>query len=85
MKNSITDQYRRADEHVLDRINTEAAKIAKKLKLDDRIEEISEKAAYITIKDHKEDFPGRLKFRLISPCKTNMGKISKTILERVNV
>ena len=76
--NNITDEYKKADDFVIDRINAEAAKFAKKLQLDDRVEGISKKAAYLTVKDHKEDFPARMKFRLINSCKTNLGKVSKS-------
>ena len=40
--------------------------------------------AYITVKDHKEDFPGNPSFRLINPSKTDVGRISKKILDRIN-
>ena len=39
---------------------------------------------YVTIKDHKPDFPARIKNRLINPAKSNIGKASKKILDRVN-
>ena len=42
------------------------------------------KQAYITIKDHKEGFPYKLSFRLLNPSKSDIGKISKNILDRIN-
>ena len=65
-------------------INTEAANIASKLNLDERIDGVGLNQAFITVKDHKPNFPNRLDFRLINPCKSEMGKISKKILERIN-
>ena len=41
------------------------------------------KDAYITLKDHKEDFSRNLPCRLINPAKPEVGKISKAILDRV--
>ena len=38
--------------------------------------------SYITIKDHKEHFPNKI-CRLINPSKSDIGKISKTILEKI--
>ena len=80
----MTKEYKKTDVSTMDKINVEAARTARELELDDRIEGIAKKTAYLTIKDHKPDFPARLKFRLINPCKSNMGKISKSILDRVN-
>ena len=37
--------------------------------------------SYITIKDHKQDFPGKISCRLINPAKTDVGKLSKVILQ----
>ena len=38
----------------------------------------------MTIKDHKENFPNNINCRLINPAKTNIGKISKQLLEQLN-
>ena len=43
-----------------------------------------ETEAYVTVKDHKEGFPHKLSFRLLNPSKSDIGKISKNILDRVN-
>ena len=43
-----------------------------------------ESEAYITIKDHKENFPEKPNFRLINPSKSDMGKVSKCILDQIN-
>merc|ERR1711872_212909 len=53
-------------------------------KLEARIEIPTEDEAFITIKDYKESFPGRVECRLINPAKNHIGKISKHILDRVN-
>ena len=43
-----------------------------------------ETEAYITIKDQKEGFPNNLSFRLLNPSKSDIGKISKNILDQIN-
>ena len=58
--------------------------IASKLKIDDRGQKLDENEAYVTIKGHKEGFPDKISCRLINPSKTDIGKISKQILDRVN-
>ena len=43
-----------------------------------------ETEAYITVKDHQEGFPHKLSFRLLNPSISDIGKISKNILDRIN-
>ena len=82
LKENITSEYRKYDKDIVTSINKESAKIAKSLDLDDRIDIHTESEAFLTIKDHKPNFPGRVQCRLINPAKSNIGKISKTILEK---
>ena len=65
-------------------MNIEAKNIVTKLGIEDRVERLSEGNAYLTVKDHKEEFPEKLSFRLINPSKSEIRKISKIILEKVN-
>ena len=53
-------------------------------KLDDRIEYVAKAPAYITLKGHKDNFRSAHPCRLINPCKSEIGKISKSILENIN-
>ena len=59
-------------------------KIAQKLEIDERVEKMQETEAFLTIKDHKEGFPHTLSFRLINPSKSDIGKISKSLLDSIN-
>ena len=40
--------------------------------------------SYVTVKDHKEDFPHKISWRSINPSKSDIGKISKHILDKIN-
>ena len=60
------------------------AEIARSLELEDRIECMALKPAFITLKDHKEDWPRKITCRVINPTKTHIGSVSKKILDRVN-
>ena len=40
--------------------------------------------AYVTIKGHKPDFLTKPSFRLINPSKTDVGKVSKLMLDEIN-
>ena len=84
MRDSVTAHYEKTDEGTMHNINLEAKFITESLDISDRVEPIAPKNAYITIKDHKEDFPNNVKTRLINPAKTNIGLISQKLLQDIN-
>ena len=45
---------------------------------------MQENEAFIRIKDHKEGFPHHVSCRLLNPSKTNIGRISKVLLDKIN-
>ena len=49
----------------------------------DRIEVTAKREAFITLKDHKENFRNKPTCRLINPCKPELGKVSKQIVEKI--
>ena len=65
-------------------IHTENKRIATKLGIDDRVDTTANKDAFITLKDHKPNFSNKPTCRLINPTKSEIGKISKEILDRIN-
>ena len=84
LHDNITNGYKITKENVLASINDEAKEIAVDLELDDRINAMPIRDAYVTLKDHKENFNCKPKCRLINPTKSEIGKISKKILEKIN-
>ena len=76
LKNNVTSQNQKAYDLVLKNINKEAKLITQSLRLDDRIESYPPWDAFITLKDHKENFSNSLKCRLINPAKSKIDKIS---------
>ena len=80
----IQKEYKVARENQAVRINCEAAKIVRRMDLDDRVEAMAMKKSFLTIKDHKPDWPRKIHTRLINPCKSNLGIISKSFLDRIN-
>ena len=81
---NITKSYKKSPTNLKKSINLEAKKTAAGVKLDDRIEYMAKAPAYITLKDHKDNFRSAHPCRLINPCKSEIGKISKSILENIN-
>ena len=84
LTNSITKDYKQTNNATVEDINNEAGKIAAKLEIADRIEKYSESTAYVILKDHKDNFDNDPKCRLINPAKSNIGKISKQLLQEIN-
>ena len=85
LRENITKTYKKSNKRKISNINWEAKKITEKLSLDDRVERLQETEAYIIVTDHKDEFPDKIPCRLVNPSKTSIGKISKVILERINV
>ena len=81
---NITKDYKIVDDNLVHLTNQEAAVIAKKLDIADRVEIMSRKEGFMSLKDHKPDFQTNPKFRLINPAKSQIGNISRDILQRVN-
>ena len=86
-RNAITSTYKKANENIKKRINEKGKEIVKKSfdNIIDRMDINAESNCYITIKDHKENFLNHPKVRLINPAKNELGRISKTILDNINM
>ena len=76
---STLKKHIRCDPERVNDVNKEAATIARRLELADRIDAMSESPALISIKDHKDGFPQRVEHCLINKSKSNIGAISKRI------
>ena len=56
----VTKTYKKSNFNKVCNINRKVKKITENLPIADRIDKLHEKKAYITIKDHKDDFPNRI-------------------------
>ena len=84
LKENITKTYKKASPNTYDEINMDAKRISSDLDLDDRMETMAKREAFITLKDHKDNFANNTTCRLINPTKSEMGRVSKKILDRIN-
>ena len=84
LRENITKTYKKADGNTIKQINGELKTIANDLNIGDRINVTAKQQAFITLKDHKDNFENNPTCRLINPAKSNMGLVSKQILERIN-
>lgn len=83
LQQNITKDYKRANNNRMDDINKRTNVLAQKLKIGDRMEKYTTTPAFLTLKDHKDHFTTNTKCRLINPAKSNLGIVSKQILERL--
>ena len=82
LRENITKSYKQTSEITYDDINVEARAIAHDLGIGDRMDVLAKKQAFITLKDHKNHFRDNPTCRLINPTKSEMGRVSKQILDR---
>ena len=82
--NNVSAKYQKTEEQLVNNINKEAKIITRKLDLQDKVKCYSRLPAFITLKDHKPNFISNPKCRLLNPAKTQIGKISKVELDKIN-
>ena len=81
--------YVEVDPVELDEVNQEAAELASELDIEDRVEVFQKKPAFVNFKDTKSNFSTaaaaeEVPVRLITPSKSQMGKVSKVKLQGLN-
>ena len=84
LHDNITKTYKKAEYNLLNKIDGKSKTITEKLRIDDRVETTATKEAFITLKDHKDNFENKPTCRLINPSKQEIGKINKQILDSIN-
>lgn len=84
MRKAINKDYKKSDVDIKTDITREAKSITEELGIDDRVPQMAESSAFITLKDHKNNFRNNPSCRLLNPTKSEIGHISKAILDRIN-
>ena len=41
--------------------------------------------AFVTVKDHKRNFPSKIKVRILNPSKNTIDKVSKNVIEKISI
>ena len=85
LEKNIHKEYKKSTIETVDHIEKEDAEIAKLLDIEDRVHKTSKKEAFITNKDHKDNFKNNPQCRLINPTKQELGKAAKKVIEELNV
>ena len=81
---NVTKTFKKTNPSLPKKINIEAKKIAKEFNLDEKLNIMTKQQCSVTIKDHKPDFRTNPKYRLLNPTKSELGKLSKHILQTTN-
>ena len=84
LEKNITKSYKKAQPEMTQAIHKENKAIVTRLRINDRVDTTADKDAFIALKDHKLNFTNKPTCRLINPTKSEIGKISKNILDRIN-
>ena len=84
LTDNITKNYKLGNETTMEDINNELKDIAKQLGIDNRVEPMAQRQAFISLKDHKKDFENHSKCRLTNLAKSELGKVSKTYHDIIN-
>ena len=83
MFKEVVKRYRKAPPDLEKELNSEAKMLAHRLGIVDRVEKYNTKICFVTIKDHKSDFKTNPECRLINPDKTQIGRVSKIIVQDI--
>ena len=81
MQHNINKDYKKTSTKSVRSSTLKDKQIADKLDISDSIDTTAQSEAFITLKDHKPNFTNKPTCRLINRCKSEIGKISKQILE----
>ena len=84
LHDKISAKHRKSNDNTQREINLEAKIIAQHLELNDKIEILPEQHAFLSFEDHKPNFQSNPKCRLINSSKSNLGKVSKQLLDNIN-
>lgn len=84
LRKNITKSHKKVGDHHLDKINRDLKSISTDVKIGDKIEIAAKRQAFVTLKDREENFLNNPTCRLINPSKSDLGRVSKQILETIN-
>ena len=83
MFKEVVKHCRKAPPDLERELNRKAKMLAHRLGIVDRVEKYNTKNCFITIKDHKGDLKTNPECRVINPAKTQIGRVSKIIVQDI--
>ena len=85
LDNAVSTTYKKVTTGIEDVINKDGIKYATQADIFDRIEINGTSNCFITLKDHNENFVNHPTTRLINSAKKEIGRISKSMLDKINI
>ena len=85
LDNAVTAAYDKATERIKNSINEEGLKYTKRADIFVKIEINDTSNCFLILKDHKEKFVYHSIARLINIAKNDIGRISKSILDKTRI
>ena len=85
LNNAVTSTYKKASNKIKEKINIAGKNILKNDEILNRMEINGESNCFITLKDHNDNFENNPTVRLLNPAKNELGRISKVILQKLNL
>ena len=76
-------KYRKENRNNVEEVRKKHSDTAHELELEDRMFRTTPRNAFVTLKDHKQDFNTRPAVRLINPTKNEMGNVAMQILDNI--
>ena len=83
VEKNVQKEYKKAKNEEVKHGVRKHKDIVNKLELEDRVFSTQKRNCFVSLKDHKPNFPNSPDCRLINPCKPEIGKISKKILSNI--
>ena len=84
LHDNVTKTYQKAPPKLEASINLEVKSISTNLKISNRVKHIARTPAFVTLKDHKDNFRSNPTCRVINPSKNQLAKMSKQLVEKIN-
>ena len=79
LHDNVTKTYQKVPPKLETSISMEAKSISTKLKISDRVERIARTPAFVTLKEHKDNFHSNPACRLINSSKNKSAKVNKQL------
>ena len=83
VQKEVERDYKKESVENVKAVTEEHRKIASDLGIADRMFKTTAREAFVTIKDHKEDFETNPKLRLLNPAKHEPGRVAMQILDKI--
>ena len=85
VNNAITTSYKKIKKKAQGQINSQGKNMLKNKEVIKRMFVNGKQNCFITLEDHKSNFQSNPTVRLLNPAKNELGRISKTILDKIYV